>query len=291
MISNYFSLQLFIIFGWGNGVWKKRNLMNYKKTAMILVSSVVMLTLFTACGGQEKKSSKPASSSSSKVKKKVDLNSLDLPQLKAGVSKDEYLIKIKTTEGEIEIKLFPKQAPLAVKNFVTHAEKDYYNGTTFHRVIKNFMIQGGDPQGTGQGGESIWKDKDKKKDSGNGFKNEISNKLYNIRGALSMANAGPNTNGSQFFINQNTDDRSDGLLAEDNPKKIIEAYKQGGNPDLDGDYTVFGQVVKGMDVVDKIASAEVKTSEGGGEADSSGNSSPVNPVKIEAIEILQKPSK
>jgi peptidyl-prolyl cis-trans isomerase A (cyclophilin A) len=200
--------------------------MNYKKMMMILVSSVVMLTLFTACGSQEKKSSKSASSSSSKVKEKVDLNSLDLPQLEAGVSADEYLVKMKTIEGEIEIKLFPKQAPLAVENFVTHAEEGYYNGTTFHRVIKNFMVQGGDPQGTGQGGASIWKDKDKKKDSGNGFKNEISNKLYNIRGSLSMANAGPNTNGSQFFISQNNEDKSDGLLYEDYPNCNSESKPQ-----------------------------------------------------------------
>ena len=264
--------------------------MNYKKMMMILASSTMTLTLFAACGSQEKKSSKPASSSSSKVKKKVDLDSLTLPQLEASVSKDEYLVKMKTTEGEIEMKLFPKQAPLAVENFVTHAEEGYYNDTIFHRVVKGFMIQGGDPQGTGKGGESIWKGKDKNKDSGRGFKNEISKQLYNIRGALSMANAGPNTNGSQFFINQNNEDESDGLLYEDYPKKIIKAYKNGGTPKLDGDYTVFGQVLKGMDVVDKIANAEVKTSEGG-EADSSGNSSPVNPVKIEAIEILQKPSK
>jgi len=261
--------------------------MNYKKTAMILVSSVMMLTLFTACGSKEKDVSTKQTSSSSSAKKKVDLNSLDLPQLDEGVSEDEYLVKMKTTEGDIEIKLFPKQAPLAVENFVTHAKEGYYNGVTFHRIVKNFMIQGGDPQGTGRGGESIWKGKDQKKDSGNGFKNEISNQLYNIRGALSMANAGPNTNGSQFFINQNTDDKSDGLLTEDNPKKIIEAYKQGGNPDLDGNYTVFGQVVKGMDVVDKIANAEVKA----GESGSSEVSTPVNPVKIETIEILQSPSK
>jgi peptidyl-prolyl cis-trans isomerase A (cyclophilin A) len=210
-----------------------------------------------------------------------------LPQLNEGVSKDEYLARMKTTEGEIELKLFPKQAPLAVENFVTHAKEGYYNGVTFHRVMKGFMIQGGDPQGTGKGGESIWKGKIQKKDAGNGFKNEISNQLYNLRAALAMANAGANTNGSQFFINQNNEDKSDGLLYEDYPEKIIEAYKNGGNPSLDGYYTVFGQVVKGMDVVDKIANAEVKA----GENETSENSTPVNPVKIETIEILQSPSK
>ena len=84
--------------------------------------------------------------------------------------------------------LFPKQAPLAVENFLTHAKEGYYDGIIFHRVINEFMIQTGDPKGDGTGGESIWKGKDKSKDSGNGFKNEYSPYLYNIRGALSMAN-------------------------------------------------------------------------------------------------------
>ena len=102
----------------------------------------------------------------------------------------------------------------------------------FHRVINNFMVQTGDPKGDGTGGESIWKGKDTSKDSGAGFENEYSPYLYNLRGALAMANSGPNTNGSQFYINQNKEDWSSKLPTERFPAKIIEAYKNGGNPTL-----------------------------------------------------------
>jgi len=256
--------------------------MNSKKIAKFMVFGL-FLSLLTACGGDSKSPNSSSSTAPSSSKKKVDLNKLDLPQLDEGVSKDQYLVKLRTTEGAIELKLFPKQAPKAVENFVTHAKKDYYNGTIFHRVIKEFMIQGGDPKGDGTGGESIW--------GGKGFKNEISNQLYSIRGALSMANAGPGTNGSQFYIVQNDEDQSDGLLLEEYPKKIIKAYKKGGFPDLDGSYTIFGQVTTGMDIVDKIANAEVKEDEAAQSASGGSPSSPVNPVKIEGIDILQKPSK
>lgn len=100
---------------------------------------------------------------------------------------------METSEGTIKIRFFPEAAPKAVENFITHAKQGYYNGLTFHRVINDFMIQGGDPLGTGTGGESIY---------GSAFEDEFSNKLFNIRGSLSMANSGPDTNGSQFFINQ-----------------------------------------------------------------------------------------
>ncbi len=98
-----------------------------------------------------------------------------------------------TSMGDISIRLFPEAAPKAVENFTTHAKNGYYNGLTFHRVMNDFMIQGGDPDGDGTGGDSIW---------GTDFADEFDEKLLNIRGALSMANAGVNTNGSQFFINQ-----------------------------------------------------------------------------------------
>ncbi len=138
------------------------------------------------------------------------------------------------------------------------------------------MIQGGDPLGNGTGGESIWAGKDTTIDAGNGFKDEISAFLYNIRGSLSMANAGSGTNGSQFFINQNTTDMSSQLSSSSYPGKIIDAYKNGGNPNLDGKHTVFGQVIEGMDIVDKIASVETDDSD-----------KPKTDVKIESIEILK----
>lgn len=98
---------------------------------------------------------------------------------------------IETTMGTITAQLFPKYAPKTVENFVKLAEKNYYDDVIFHRVIPDFMIQGGDPTGTGRGGESIY---------GHPFEDEFSEELFNFTGALSMANAGPNTNGSQFFI-------------------------------------------------------------------------------------------
>ena len=103
---------------------------------------------------------------------------------------------MKTSMGDIEIMFFPEEAPKAVENFLTHAKDGYYDGISFHRVIEDFMIQGGDPNGTGSGGESIW---------GTPFEDEFSNNLHNFNGALSMANAGPTTNGSQFFIVQASD--------------------------------------------------------------------------------------
>ncbi len=98
-----------------------------------------------------------------------------------------------TSMGDISLRLFPEAAPKAVENFTTHAKEGYYNGLIFHRVMDDFMIQGGDPKGNGTGGESIW---------GEPFEDEFDQKLLNLRGSLSMANSGPNTNGSQFFINQ-----------------------------------------------------------------------------------------
>ncbi|WP_326716544.1 peptidylprolyl isomerase [Vagococcus jeotgali] len=154
---------------------------------------------------------------------------------------------IKTNRGDIKIVLFPEQAPKTVKNFVELSNKGYYNGVIFHRVISDFMIQGGDPTGTGMGGESIYGDK---------FEDEFSNQLFNLRGALSMANAGPNTNGSQFFIVQNENVPANMLGQLEGagyPEEIMEAYKSGGTPWLDFKHTVFGHVVEGMDVVDEIS--------------------------------------
>lgn len=98
---------------------------------------------------------------------------------------------LETTQGNIELRLFNDVAPLAVENFTTHVKNGYYNGILFHRIIKNFMIQGGDPSGTGMSGESIWKKE---------FKDEFTNKVFDKAGILAMANRGPHTNGSQFFI-------------------------------------------------------------------------------------------
>ena len=187
-------------------------------------------------------------------------------------------IKIETPKGDIIIRLYD-ETPKHRDNILKLAKEGYYDGTLFHRVIKDFMIQGGDPKGDGTGGESIWNGKDSKIDSGNGFKNEISPSLYNIRGALAMANAGADTNGSQFFINQNSDDVTSKISAKRYPEKIYDAYKKGGNPTLDGSYTVFGQVISGMDVVDKIAS--VATDD---------NDKPTETVTITSVEVVKDAS-
>jgi peptidylprolyl isomerase len=106
-------------------------------------------------------------------------------------AKDAPHVILETTQGDIELVLYPDVAPLAVENFVTHVKDGYYNGIAFHRIIHNFMIQGGDPTETGRGGESIWKKP---------FKDEFKSETFDKPGVLAMANAGPGTNGSQFFI-------------------------------------------------------------------------------------------
>lgn len=135
------------------------------------------------------------------------------------------VIIMETNMGVIEIELFAKETPKTVENFLGLAKKGYYNGIIFHRVIDNFMIQGGDPTGTGRGGESIW---------GKKFEDEINPKVkFDAAGILAMANAGPNTNGSQFFIT------------------LVPT------PWLDGKHTIFGKVVNGMDVVKSVGKVEV----------------------------------
>lgn len=197
----------------------------------------------------------------------MEFNQIDKPQ-----SNELYAV-MNTNMGSIKIRLFPQYAEKTVENFVTHAKNNYYNGVTFHRVIKDFMIQGGDPTATGCGGESIW---------GKSFPDEFSPELHNIRGALSMANAGPNTNGSQFFIVQANSvmpqfiPQMEQLIGKGFTETSVENYKSlGGTPHLDFRHTVFGQVFEGMDVVDKIAN--VKTD---------ANDKPVDSVVIENIEIL-----
>ena len=131
-------------------------------------------------------------------------------------------VRLETTQGNIEIALLPKLAPKACENFTTHIKNGYYDGLIFHRVIKDFMIQGGDPTGSGMGGESIW---------GAPFEDEISSEVkFDKPYLLAMANAGPNTNGSQFFIT------------------TVKT------PWLNGNHTIFGAVVEGQDVVKKIES-------------------------------------
>lgn len=158
--------------------------------------------------------------------------------------KKTFQATIKTTEGEITIKLNAKETPITVNNFVTLSKKGFYNNTIFHRVIKGFMIQGGDPKGDGTGGP------------GYQFKDEPFTGDYK-RGIIAMANAGPNTNGSQFFI-----------MHQDK--------------DLPKDYVIFGQVIKGIEIVDKIAEAQTVQGNDGQ------LSKPVNPVKVMSVSIIEQ---
>ncbi len=226
-------------------------------------------------------------------------------------SAGEEVAIMHTSMGDISIRFFPEAAPKAVQNFITHAKNGYYNGVTFHRVIEDFMIQGGDPEGTGRGGESIW---------GDSFEDEFDSKLLNIRGSLSMANGGVNTNGSQFFINQGDakafGKREDYTAAaqyqqmidiygeamvkqyyptvEDYAAQLLYRYdwipdevwdlyeKHGGNLSLDGawrpsgGHTVFGHVFDGMDVVDAIAAVNTDA-----------NDKPLDAVTITGIDIIK----
>lgn len=153
-----------------------------------------------------------------------------------------YTATIKTNMGDIEIDLFEKETPKTVENFVKLSKEGFYNGLIFHRVVKDFVIQGGDPEGTGRGGP------------GYQFDDEITERKY-TKYSLGMANAGPNTNGSQFFI-------------------TVGSIQDVNLRNLDGKYTLFGIVTSGKDVVDKIAVVNVDE-----------NDKPLTPVKMESITI------
>lgn len=182
--------------------------------------------------------------------------------------------------GDITFKFFPQAAPKAVENFLTHAKEGYYDGLKFHRVIDDFMIQGGDPNGTGTGGESIW---------GEDFEDEFAENLAPIRGALCMANSGADTNGSQFFIVQsgetyadNFDDFFSGYELSEEQTRLLKEY--GGTPWLSNVHTVFGQVVEGMDVVDAIAAT--KTDADTAVSDDQITNMPLEDVIIESIDVI-----
>jgi len=213
--------------------------------------------------------------------------------------KGEEIAVVTMSTGEtFKLRFFPDEAPKAVYNFKLHAIQGYYDGLTFHRVKKNFMIQGGDPEGSGVGGESVWKEP---------FEDEFNSNLLNIDGAVSMANSGANTNGSQFFINAtngsqiNWENYEAGFEQyQEDPDAFTANYgrwikmdivseemkalynEHGGNAHLDGYYsttgeghTVFAQVFEGMDHVLSLSESEV------GED----GYTPVNNIVIEKVEI------
>jgi len=199
------------------------------KIKYLMIIAIISIGIIGACANQNNENSKPINEEG---KTMGDTTTVAV---------------IKTNMGTIEIELFADQTPKTVENFVGLSEKDYYNGVIFHRVIENFMIQCGDPTGTGRGGESFW---------GGKFEDEfVSTLRHDVPGVLSMANAGPNTNGSQFFIT---------LVA---------------TPWLDGKHTVFGKVINGMDIV--IAIGKVKTASG---------DRPIEDVVMEQVTIEKRPA-
>ncbi len=225
----------------------------------------------------------------------IDFDSIVFKQLEDPTPGEDMAI-LHTSMGDITLRFFPEEAPLAVENFLSHAREGYFDGMLFHRVIYEMMIQSGDPLTKdatvderlySTGGDSIW---------GGGFADEFSPNLYHFRGALSMANAGaPGTNGSQFFIVQAT--HVDDSLIEQmmDPEvwwfndRIVNRYiEQGGTPWLDRRHTVFGHVVEGMDVVDAIAAVPVKDAENADPAQR--NYLPINPVVIDWVEVTTYPA-
>ena len=171
--------------------------MNVKKYLALFLSLILLCGCLTACGEEATPDAGngtgtgnvPVQKLSNAYADKAYGFQLEMPE------EGETVAIMHTNMGDICIRFFPEAAPKTVENFLTHAKNGYYNGLTFHRVINDFMIQGGDPKGDGTGGESIY---------GGKFEDEFDKKLLNIRGSLAMANSGVNTNGSQFFINQAT---------------------------------------------------------------------------------------
>ncbi len=220
-----------------------------KKAAEIILILTIGMTLLTGCSKVEQFS-----------------------EPEKGETVAEIVIK---DYGSVYVKFFKDEAPKAVENFTTHSEEGYYNGLTFHRVINDFMIQGGDPSGTGREGESIWGDK---------FEDEFSDSLHPYRGALCMANAGPDTNGSQFFIVQAKETYDKDTLTvlgrntgvEFSDEAVTKYGEVGGTPWLYRQHTVFGQVYEGLDVLDAAAAVETD-----------GDDKPVKDVIIEEIKVFQ----
>lgn len=221
-----------------------------KKNFFALSSFVLLITLGAGCSAEpsskiEAYGTSEISSPPAQPPEVQSPPSQSITSLAMQIDQNKtYTAVLHTTEGDIEIALNAKATPITVNNFVSLSKKKFYDNTIFHRVIKDFMIQGGDPEGTGSGGPGYQFDDEP-------FEGEYT------RGTVAMANAGPDTNGSQFFIMH-------------------------GDVPLPKDYVIFGKVTKGMEVVDKIATAKVSMSPMGE------MSVPVNPVHVEAVDIVEK---
>lgn len=234
-----------------------------KKTLSLLGTLVLALT-FSSCNTNEKENPDAnfdefmqESGQEEWISNDLTTNEkeMQVDQLEAPAIGDKIAV-IETSKWEIKVKLFPEATPKTYENFVGLAEKGYYNGTIFHRVIPDFMVQGGDPTGTGMWGESFF---------GKDFEDEPHPGLKNVRGALSMANKGPNTNGSQFFIVQ-----AEETSWLDGYQNWVKTCGQLGT----SCHTVFGQVFEWMEVVDQISSTKTDQMD-----------KPLEEIKIKSVKI------
>ncbi len=256
-----------------------------KKRTLALALAAVMAFGMAGCGGNTEENN-----TSTNTETNVDTKTILQAQMPA---EGEEIAVITTSEGVVKMRFFPEEAPKAVENFKTLAKEGYYDGLLFHRVIEDFMVQTGDPEGNGTGGESCW---------GEDFADEISPKLHYYKGAVAMANRGPSTNGSQFFIVQQGSvmeqalsqieearDANEGelgmTLTDGNyytfdqifPDEVLNYYREvGGAVHLEyafgNPYSIFGQVFEGLEVIDAIAAAETD-----------GSDKPVEDITIESI--------
>lgn len=257
--------------------------MNIKKIFSAAAAFAVSAAVLTGCKGtpdtsnadgnliDEVENSAAATESNIEWLPDVEIHNFNKPEIGEKIA----VITVKDY-GEIKIKLFPEDAEKGVENFTGLADMGYYDELIFHRIIPNFMNQGGDPKGNGTGGKSIWGEK---------FDGGTSEHLYHFTGAVAYANSGAtSTNGSQFYIVNTPDGYMDTSCAELHeydseqynwPANVAAKYDEvGGVPFLDGGYTVFGQVFEGMDVV--RAMAEVETDD---------NDKPLKQVMMESVRI------
>lgn len=260
-----------------------------KRIISILLALLMAVSLCACNGGSSSDSLTNVCNTDAKDIIKLDRFEKKVTDKKVGHQLEmpeagEEIAVVTTNYGTFKMRFFPEEAPATVYNFKKLAQNGYYNGLIFHRVIENFMIQGGDPLGSGIGGESIWKEQ---------FQDEFSKNLFNITGSVAMANSGKDTNGSQFFINYNTDvvqwDYYNAVYQQyysPNPEEfnayyggtldmeklnddIIELYNEhGGNIHLDGKlntayrgHTVFAQVFEGLEVIEEISHLDTDVSD------------------------------
>lgn len=240
-------------------------MLKFRRLAALVMSLSMLAAVFTGCGDEENSSAAKTDDSKSESGESSNSESSSVSAGKVmnftpPEEGEEIIVMTVKDYGDIKIKLFPEQAEKGVENFTGLANKGYYDGLIFHRVINNFMIQGGDPLGNGTGGESIWGDK---------FDGGTSADLTHVAGAVAYANSGSTaTNGSQFYIV--TGEKYDeetltqltdyyGISLTDEAKKLYTEL--GGTPWLDGSYTIFGQVFDGLDIVFDIQSVTTGASD------------------------------